>query len=68
MRRKNKCKKKTEINDTNFSGNNLVNKVNDKIEILKGNLNSLEKEIEQERIEYENNKNNYETQIHQLTQ
>ena len=60
--------KKTEINDTNFSGNNLVNKLNDKIGILKGNLNSLEKELEQERMEYENNKSNYETQIHQLTQ
>ena len=60
--------KKSEINDTNFSGNNLVNKLNDKIGILKGNLNSLEKELEQERMEYENNKSNYETQIHQLTQ
>ena len=29
---------------------------------------SLEKELEQERMEYENNKSNYETQIHQLTQ
>ena len=60
--------KKSEINDTNFSGNNLVNKLNDKIGILKGNLNSLEKELEQERMEYENNKSNYETQINQLTQ
>ena len=69
----NKCNneikaKNSEMSDNNFSGNALVNKLNEKIEILQRDYRALESELEQERLEYESNKNNYETQIKQLTQ
>ena len=56
------------MSENNFSGNALVNKLNEKINILQRDYRALESELEQERLEYENNKNNYETQIKQLTQ
>ena len=69
----NKCNneikaKNSEMSENNFSGNALVNKLNEKINILQRDYRALESELEQERLEYENNKNNYETQIKQLTQ
>ena len=69
----NKCNneikaKNSEMSDNNFSGNALVNKLNEKINILQRDYRALESELEQERLEYESNKNNYETQIKQLTQ
>ena len=60
--------KKLEINDTNTTGNVLVNKLNDKIMVLQNNLKVLENEQIQEQREYENKKYNYEEQIKQIMQ
>ena len=52
----------------NFSGNKLVNRLNEKIEKLQNDVDNLEHEKNQEQREYESNKYNYEEQIKQLMQ
>ena len=59
--------KKTDYH-MNSSGNALANKLNDKISKLQNDIDALENEKNQELIEFENNKNNYEEQIKQLLQ
>ncbi len=60
--------KQSEIDDTQGSGNALVNKLNDKIMVLQNNLKVLENEQMQEQREYENKKDNIEEQIKQIMQ
>ena len=60
--------KNNQVENTNKAGNNLINDLNYKIQILQDNISSLENQKYQEEKNFENQKYDYEEQIKQLKQ
>ena len=60
--------KKGEKLNKNFMGNNSAYQINEKISIIKNNINILEEQKNEEQREFEMNKSNYEIQINKLMQ
>ena len=60
--------KKEEKQNKNYIGNNSVYQLNEKLSIIKNNINVLDEQKNQEQREFEMNKSNYEIQINKLMQ